>query len=454
MKMRRAQLIWIGQAVLIALPVVILSGVALHFLQEDKAAIEQDAKRRANAIAPEVARQIGDEISTYLVQSRKQGTLTEGEIVDDRGMAIPDYPRFPEPSDWVQKLPASEAGLWRTAEAARFQHRDAKAATAALTALARSGHSAPARANAELGLLVGAESGGDTGALIRQAVRVAQQYPGEVTESGTQVADAALLVAVRHVKGNLPADLAGAIENQMTRHPSFLSANLLDAPALRAKWETQEAARQKIRYAMQDFVPRLRGRPSTATILYWDDTSGTARRGLHPGLALCEPRSRGWAITLLQVEPLRRTLHASGPDYMGAWLNVAGQRWAIRGDWGSKYPPLGYAKASFSLDGVRYPFLAALNLANPDLLNAPYRRRLVMMQWFILLAVAAALLGLWRLWHTYRDQMRLNEMKSNLVSSVSHELRAPIAAVRLMAESLESGRVDGAEKQRDYYRLI
>ena len=45
-------------------------------------------------------------------------------------------------------------------------------------------------------------------------------------------------------------------------------------------------------------------------------------------------------------------------------------------------------------------------------------------------------------------------MKSNLVSSVSHELRAPIAAVRLMAESLESGRVDGAEKQKDYYRLI
>ncbi len=45
-------------------------------------------------------------------------------------------------------------------------------------------------------------------------------------------------------------------------------------------------------------------------------------------------------------------------------------------------------------------------------------------------------------------------MKSNLVSSVSHELRAPIAAVRLMAESLESARVDGEEKQKDYYRLI
>ena len=157
---------------------------------------------------------------------------------------------------------------------------------------------------------------------------------------------------------------------------------------------------------------------------------------------------------VLRVEDVRRALHADLPDYMGAGLNVAGQRWNIGESRNSKLAPLGYAKGSFSLDGVKYPFLLALDLANPDLLSAPYRRRLAMMQWFILLAVGAALLGLWRLWQTYRDQMRLNEMKSNLVSSVSHELRAPIAAVRLMAESLESGRVEGAEKQRDYYRLI
>ena len=144
------------------------------------------------------------------------------------------------------------------------------------------------------------------------------------------------------------------------------------------------------------------------------------------------------------------------PDYLGVWLNVDGERWNV----GERLPklnpklaPLAYAKGSFSLD-AKYPFTLAIDLRKPDLLYAPYRRRLLLMQWLIFTAVAAALLGLWRLWHTYRDQTRLNEMKSNLVSSVSHELRAPIAAVRLMAESLESGRVDGAEKQKDYYRLI
>jgi signal transduction histidine kinase len=33
-------------------------------------------------------------------------------------------------------------------------------------------------------------------------------------------------------------------------------------------------------------------------------------------------------------------------------------------------------------------------------------------------------------------------------------LRAPIAAVRLMAESLDRGRIADEAKQRDYFRLI
>src|SRR5438445_11885792 len=45
-------------------------------------------------------------------------------------------------------------------------------------------------------------------------------------------------------------------------------------------------------------------------------------------------------------------------------------------------------------------------------------------------------------------------MKSNFVSSVSHELRAPIASVRLMAESLERGKIADAPKQHEYFRFI
>jgi len=51
-------------------------------------------------------------------------------------------------------------------------------------------------------------------------------------------------------------------------------------------------------------------------------------------------------------------------------------------------------------------------------------------------------------------QQSLNEQKSNFVSSVSHELRAPIASVRLMAESLERGKVAEGAKQNEYFRFM
>jgi len=58
------------------------------------------------------------------------------------------------------------------------------------------------------------------------------------------------------------------------------------------------------------------------------------------------------------------------------------------------------------------------------------------------------------MWRAYARQRSLNELKSNFVSSVSHELRAPIASVRLMAESLDRGKITDQGKQRDYFRFI
>jgi hypothetical protein len=105
--LRPAQLAWIGQAALIVLPVVVLSGVALHFLREDRTAIEQDARNRANSLGPDAARQIGEQISAFLAVSLKNGLAIQGEIVDGQGRAAPDYLRVPTPSDWVTKPAAA-----------------------------------------------------------------------------------------------------------------------------------------------------------------------------------------------------------------------------------------------------------------------------------------------------------------------------------------------------------
>jgi signal transduction histidine kinase len=51
-------------------------------------------------------------------------------------------------------------------------------------------------------------------------------------------------------------------------------------------------------------------------------------------------------------------------------------------------------------------------------------------------------------------EMKLAQAKSTFVSNVSHELKTPLALIRLFAETLELGRVKNAEKAREYYRII
>ncbi|MEI9865109.1 MAG: HAMP domain-containing sensor histidine kinase [Limisphaerales bacterium] len=69
-------------------------------------------------------------------------------------------------------------------------------------------------------------------------------------------------------------------------------------------------------------------------------------------------------------------------------------------------------------------------------------------------AALAALVGFVAAYRAFRREQQLGEMKSNFVSSVSHELRAPIASVRLMSENLERGKIPDPQKQNEYFRFI
>src|SRR5262245_55358983 len=51
-------------------------------------------------------------------------------------------------------------------------------------------------------------------------------------------------------------------------------------------------------------------------------------------------------------------------------------------------------------------------------------------------------------------EVRVAEMKSNFVSSVSHDLKTPLALIQLFAETLELGRLKSTERAQEYYRII
>jgi two-component system phosphate regulon sensor histidine kinase PhoR len=73
----------------------------------------------------------------------------------------------------------------------------------------------------------------------------------------------------------------------------------------------------------------------------------------------------------------------------------------------------------------------------------------------ILVVLDAVLLsGVWVVYRSVRREMEFVRMKSDFVSNVSHDLRTPLALIRMYAETLEMGRLAGEEKKQEYYGTI
>ena len=74
--------------------------------------------------------------------------------------------------------------------------------------------------------------------------------------------------------------------------------------------------------------------------------------------------------------------------------------------------------------------------------------------WLNGLALLALLGGAALAWRVFQRELRLAREKSAFVSNVSHELKTPLALIRLFAETLLLGRVRNAEKAAEYHRII
>lgn len=64
------------------------------------------------------------------------------------------------------------------------------------------------------------------------------------------------------------------------------------------------------------------------------------------------------------------------------------------------------------------------------------------------------LAGLVLVFSNVRRELQLSRLKSDFVANVSHELKTPLALIRLFSETLELGRVPSEERRRQYYRVI
>jgi signal transduction histidine kinase len=62
--------------------------------------------------------------------------------------------------------------------------------------------------------------------------------------------------------------------------------------------------------------------------------------------------------------------------------------------------------------------------------------------------------GLLLVYSNVQREMQVSKLKSDFVANVSHELKTPLALIRLFSETLELGRVHTEQKAREYYRVI
>jgi signal transduction histidine kinase len=82
-------------------------------------------------------------------------------------------------------------------------------------------------------------------------------------------------------------------------------------------------------------------------------------------------------------------------------------------------------------------------------------RRLAIAKTALILFIDLMLLaGLGLVWANVRRELKLSRLKSDFVANVSHELKTPLALIRLFAETLELGRVPSEDRKGEYYRVI
>ena len=80
--------------------------------------------------------------------------------------------------------------------------------------------------------------------------------------------------------------------------------------------------------------------------------------------------------------------------------------------------------------------------------------RMFLMYGLMLFALITVILGSFFMFRFITQERKLLSMKTNFLSSVSHELKTPLTSIKMFAEMMARGRLQKAEKVQEYSTLI
>jgi signal transduction histidine kinase len=409
--------------------------------------------------------------------------LTDGRLLEPAG-----FSSVPIPPSWYLKLIPKQQELWNALMNAWTKPQSARAIEGAYEAFA--------------GAVDGVEARDAAVCLTQPLEKIAG------SDASMPAADSGLLIqdlACYHLlRTNAPGKLnliIGVVRKRVIDHPSFASPTLLEmaeartngadaatqrqVSRMRQRWNAQERAREWLSPLLE--YPDLKAKWNwpTKCPTWTIGPSGAALVVLSPvtfepgeALAVLNPPTDGAQGHNLQAQGYQAVIfpapvmnaifsralvenHSLIPDFAAAVVKAEG-----RTIWKNKTTrdfsidqPLASASVQFGtarIDNLynSLTFQISFSLTSREQMLATERRREVRFGFLILLAAATALVGFFAARRAFYRQLRLSEMKSDFVSSVSHELRAPIASVRLMAEGLERGKIQEPAKQQEYFKFI
>jgi signal transduction histidine kinase len=530
------------QGFLILLPVILLAGIGLLSLRQDKALVRTEAVERAQVFADEFVEALWDELV-----SDNDTNASPSFTVDNAGRLID-----PPPSSWVpspelydlSELNPTQRDLWSKLVGSETNAADASSPSNRLSAARAFLDSEPPErlaAAAQFHLASHLARGGDAAAAREALIQITRRFQNITGESGLPLVPLARLKSMELVPDNSAGRIVevGDLARMAVTNPSPVTPMILarlavmpEAAAVVApwqqRWQRDNATRDLFAVAglrSAPSWPRLfwltTGNPppvgSVITNLNWSqmqpeerwlavriDVSTNATRfvcksQLNHRLATVFTRAAGdhsatvvatWsAIFNVPTNPSPQfsftapsalsspslalsKLISRLPDYFGVSVDVAGHPLissnhlpvieSIGGGKGSgqhyvlqraKGPPPLLAFARKFDSGAEY-LRVGVHLVSPDMLYSRQKTRIASFGLLIVASAVAAVIGFVSARRAFLRQQALSDMKSNFVSSVSHELRAPIASVRLLAESLERGKIAEPSKQNEYFRFI
>jgi signal transduction histidine kinase len=500
---------FLWRAILIVLPVVILASVGALSLRQDRLLAEKEADELAGQLAdaflPEVAEVIAARFASALAAAQaphasvEEANQTiafqinaEGDLLHPPRLSDP----LPQPLNPAE-LDPEQGELWQSARVAQFMDGATEPALVAYRTFLDAKPPARFAAAAAMSLAVLNAELGRYEEAVNALSFVIQEQADVALESGLPARVLASLRLIEfaqrdRVDPGPDVEWLEQVCSDAVQVPTWISRPLLDAavelsegaqvqPRTMREWLELWILHERARQLHRDF---LRVRSQNLTI------GGVAVPGPGSTVVNCQilrsdPKGDGdyWVVCLpervlenLLKEWLRDTRGV--PAYLGLGVTLASReyrirqvshagadRWQLSTSTEHDSTESADSVAPIHEEGIRlaqgsttHPELGELEMSvyldDPVLLFARQRTRTLWFGSLIGVASCAALVGLVTTWRAFDRQQRLADLQSRFVSSVSHELRAPIGSIRLLADGLESGRITAPEKQAEYFGLI